>query len=131
MEEEYIQQICEDIIRIKPDLVFTEKGVSGTSHTHTRAHRPVFLCQHSYSDERFCGCLRSGAALPDEGQHHSYPPYQEDRQQPYCQVNGLTATLVTDRLLHTEKQQHVLFSQLSGRVERASPVGLMSCARIT
>lgn len=29
MEEEYIQQICEDIIRLKPDLVFTEKGVSG------------------------------------------------------------------------------------------------------
>uniref|UniRef100_A0A674MZS4 T-complex protein 1 subunit gamma n=1 Tax=Takifugu rubripes TaxID=31033 RepID=A0A674MZS4_TAKRU len=28
MEEEYIQQICEDIIRIKPDLVFTEKGIS-------------------------------------------------------------------------------------------------------
>ncbi|XP_041931951.1 T-complex protein 1 subunit gamma-like [Alosa sapidissima] len=28
MEEEYIQQICEDIIRVKPDLVFTEKGVS-------------------------------------------------------------------------------------------------------
>lgn len=29
MEEEYIQQICEDIIRLKPDLVFTEKGISG------------------------------------------------------------------------------------------------------
>lgn len=28
MEEEYIQQICEDIIRLKPDLIFTEKGVS-------------------------------------------------------------------------------------------------------
>lgn len=31
MEEEYIQQICEDIIRLKPDLVFTEKGISGTT----------------------------------------------------------------------------------------------------
>uniref|UniRef100_A0A673ITL5 T-complex protein 1 subunit gamma n=2 Tax=Sinocyclocheilus rhinocerous TaxID=307959 RepID=A0A673ITL5_9TELE len=30
MEEEYIQQICEDIIRLKPDLIFTEKGISGT-----------------------------------------------------------------------------------------------------
>lgn len=29
MEEEYIQHICEDIIRLKPDLVFTEKGISG------------------------------------------------------------------------------------------------------
>uniref|UniRef100_A0AAY4C4Y7 T-complex protein 1 subunit gamma n=1 Tax=Denticeps clupeoides TaxID=299321 RepID=A0AAY4C4Y7_9TELE len=28
MEEEYIQQICEDIIRLKPDLLFTEKGIS-------------------------------------------------------------------------------------------------------
>ncbi|XP_055013304.1 T-complex protein 1 subunit gamma isoform X1 [Boleophthalmus pectinirostris] len=28
MEEEYIQQICEDIIRLQPDLVFTEKGIS-------------------------------------------------------------------------------------------------------
>lgn len=29
IEEEYIQSMCEDIIRFKPDLVFTEKGVSG------------------------------------------------------------------------------------------------------
>uniref|UniRef100_A0A3B3DCL2 T-complex protein 1 subunit gamma n=1 Tax=Oryzias melastigma TaxID=30732 RepID=A0A3B3DCL2_ORYME len=28
MEEDYIQQICEDVIRLKPDLVFTEKGIS-------------------------------------------------------------------------------------------------------
>ncbi|XP_006641790.1 T-complex protein 1 subunit gamma [Lepisosteus oculatus] len=28
LEEEYIQQICEDIIRLKPDVVFTEKGIS-------------------------------------------------------------------------------------------------------
>ncbi|XP_067832016.1 T-complex protein 1 subunit gamma [Heptranchias perlo] len=28
MEEDYIQQICEEIIRFKPDLLFTEKGIS-------------------------------------------------------------------------------------------------------
>ncbi|XP_076373654.1 chaperonin containing TCP1 subunit 3 [Tachypleus tridentatus] len=28
LEEEYIQQICSDIIRFKPDVVFTEKGIS-------------------------------------------------------------------------------------------------------
>ncbi|KAG1658741.1 T-complex protein 1 subunit gamma [Nymphon striatum] len=28
LEENYIQKICEDIIRAKPDLIFTEKGVS-------------------------------------------------------------------------------------------------------
>lgn len=29
MEEEYIQQMCADLIRVKPDLVITEKGISG------------------------------------------------------------------------------------------------------
>lgn len=28
MEEEYIQQICSDVIRMKPDLIITEKGIS-------------------------------------------------------------------------------------------------------
>ncbi|GCB81940.1 hypothetical protein scyTo_0022255, partial [Scyliorhinus torazame] len=28
MEEDYIQHICEDIVRLKPDLLFTEKGIS-------------------------------------------------------------------------------------------------------
>nr|KAF6412873.1 chaperonin containing TCP1 subunit 3 [Molossus molossus] len=28
MEEEYIQQLCEDIIHMKPDVVITEKGIS-------------------------------------------------------------------------------------------------------
>lgn len=31
LEEEYIQKMCNEIIALKPDLVFTEKGVSGTS----------------------------------------------------------------------------------------------------
>lgn len=31
MEEEYIQQICEDLMRVKPDLVITEKGISGNN----------------------------------------------------------------------------------------------------
>ena len=29
LEEEFIQKMCSDIIALKPDLVFTEKGVSG------------------------------------------------------------------------------------------------------
>jgi T-complex protein 1 subunit gamma len=28
LEEEYIKSICEDIIKMKPDLVITEKGIS-------------------------------------------------------------------------------------------------------
>lgn len=48
MEEEYIQQICEDIIRLKPDLIFTEKGISGTnehscSHVFMRSNGGLFL----------------------------------------------------------------------------------------
>lgn len=31
MEEEYIQQMCEDLVRVKPDLVITEKGISGNN----------------------------------------------------------------------------------------------------
>lgn len=30
LEEEYIEKMCDEIIAVKPDLVFTEKGVSGT-----------------------------------------------------------------------------------------------------
>lgn len=28
LEEEYVQKLCEDVIAVKPDVVFTEKGVS-------------------------------------------------------------------------------------------------------
>ena len=28
LEEEFVQNVCADVIRVKPDLVFTEKGVS-------------------------------------------------------------------------------------------------------
>ena len=31
IEEEFVKQLCDDIIAAKPDLIFTEKGVSGTS----------------------------------------------------------------------------------------------------
>lgn len=30
-EEDYIAKVCNEIIKFKPDLVFTEKGVSGTT----------------------------------------------------------------------------------------------------
>ncbi len=29
LEEEYLEKICAEIIALKPDLVITEKGVSG------------------------------------------------------------------------------------------------------
>ena len=30
LEEEYIKNMCEEIIALKPDLIVTEKGLSGT-----------------------------------------------------------------------------------------------------
>jgi T-complex protein 1 subunit gamma len=29
LEEEFVKQMCDEIIAMKPDLIFTEKGVSG------------------------------------------------------------------------------------------------------
>ena len=76
MEEEYIQQICEDIIRLKPDLIFTEKGISGTQqHTTIHTHTHTLLSERNHGDPR---PLRSGSALPGEGQHHRHPPSEED-----------------------------------------------------
>ena len=31
LEEDYVHKICNDILALKPDLVITEKGVSGNS----------------------------------------------------------------------------------------------------
>ena len=42
IEEEYIKKICDDIIRFKPDLVITEKGVSDLAiHYMTKANITV------------------------------------------------------------------------------------------
>jgi len=36
IEEEYIKNMCDDIIRLKPDLVITEKGLSGACRRGSR-----------------------------------------------------------------------------------------------
>ncbi|KAK7878004.1 hypothetical protein WMY93_031350 [Mugilogobius chulae] len=96
MEEEYIQQICEDIIRLKPDLLFTEKGIS------------VLFC------------FRLGSTLSGESKHHSHPPSQarptttaspgtlrqhrrQDRQQPHRPATTHTTTHYTHNYTHTHK----------------------------
>ena len=52
LEEEYIQRVCSEIIALKPDVVFTEKGVSDLAqHYFVKVHRPFnFRCL-------FVGCL--------------------------------------------------------------------------
>ena len=57
LEEEYIQKICDEIIALKPDLVFTEKGVSGMYY-----HLPFAL--HVHFPIICVG--RFGPALPHE-----------------------------------------------------------------
>lgn len=74
IEEEQVKAMCDAIIALKPDLVITEKGVSGR-----------LLCYlsvvHSLTWTRSC------SALPRQGRHHRYPPCAQDRQQPYRSCN--------------------------------------------
>jgi T-complex protein 1 subunit gamma len=70
IEEEQIKAMCEKIIEFKPDLVFTEKGVSGKS-----SPCPVVMTM--------ADVCRPRTALPAQGQHHRSPSCPKVRQQPY------------------------------------------------
>ena len=73
-EELQVRQMCEKIMEFKPDLVFTEKGVSGAiplgSHVRRRPDSPGFV--------RLC------AGSAHAAKHHGHPPRSEIRQQPNC-----------------------------------------------
>lgn len=71
IEEEQIKAMCEKIVSFKPDVVFTEKGVSGGCCVFTADDRPR-------------------TALPSQGRpsHHCDPPREEIRQQPYRPRRG-------------------------------------------
>ena len=43
LEEEYIKKMCDDIIAFKPDLVMTEKGVSGKTYFEFQLGNPLIL----------------------------------------------------------------------------------------
>ncbi len=62
IEEEQIQQMCEKIIALKPDVVFTEKGVSG-----------ILTLPFNFNT-----CVRLGSTLLAQGQHHRYSPCPQD-----------------------------------------------------
>ena len=70
IEEEQVKQMCDAIIALKPDLVITEKGVSGKLYMLKCAASPLTSA-------------RSCTAFPGQGRHHSHPPCPQDRQQPY------------------------------------------------
>lgn len=67
IEEEQVKAMCDAILAVKPDLVITEKGVSGMSRT---------LQYRGFTNNQ-----RSRTTLPDEGQRHRSSPSPQDRQQ--------------------------------------------------
>lgn len=76
IEEEQVKAMCEAILSVKPDLVITEKGVSGMDLLLV-----YFFSIEQFTKLTFC---RSCTTLLDEGQRHSPAPCAEDRQQQNC-----------------------------------------------
>lgn len=77
IEEEQIKVMCDAIMSVKPDLVITEKGVSGSFTPLSKSWISFLLCfLVTFTDPR-----RSRSALPSEGQHHCAPPCTQNRQQ--------------------------------------------------
>ncbi len=73
IEEEQVKAMCEKLlIEFKPDLVFTEKGVSGMC-TNRRYEGDVVYQRAPY---------RSRATLSSQGQHHGTSSGAQVRQQP-------------------------------------------------
>lgn len=75
IEEEQVKSMCEAILSVKPDLVITEKGVSGQLDSHAYGPDPGSSCKQTNKRGR------SRATLLDEGRRHSAPSRTQDRQQ--------------------------------------------------
>lgn len=71
IEEEQVKRMCDAILALKPDLVITEKGVSGISN---------HLFCINLSNDLF---RRFGPAFPRQEQRYSTTSCEKDRQQPY------------------------------------------------
>lgn len=67
IEEEQVKIMCDSILALKPDLVITEKGVSGMFQD--------WSCYYSLTKSR------SGSTLPPQGQCHRSSSCPKDRQQ--------------------------------------------------
>lgn len=59
LEEEFVQKTCEDIIRVKPDVVFTEKGVSDLAQ-HYLVKVKVFLNSDAFLGPNSVLILKAG-----------------------------------------------------------------------
>lgn len=69
LEEEYVQKTCEDIIRVKPDVVFTEKGVSDLAQ-HYLVKVIIFLCSWLSPTVHFVDFII-------QGRYHCYSSREE------------------------------------------------------
>ena len=67
IEEQQVKEMCDHIIKVQPDLVFTEKGVSGG----------LVICKVDFLSKLewlICDSLpRLGSALSHESQHYRHP----------------------------------------------------------
>ena len=73
IEEEQVKRMCDAILAHKPDVVITEKGVSG------RIRIPFYI--NVYTADQVS---RSRSTFPGQGQCHGSPTSKKDGQQPYC-----------------------------------------------
>merc|ERR1719370_538438 len=81
LEEEAIKLMCDEIIKLKPDIVITEKGISDLAqHYLVKAGITALRRVKKTDNNRIARC--SGAALPGQGRHHRTASRQEDGQQP-------------------------------------------------
>lgn len=78
IEEEQVKALCDKIIEFKPDLVFTEKGVSGILdrlplvNPSSELDSNVFICSPRYR-----------STLPTKSKRHRFTKSTKIRQQPH------------------------------------------------
>lgn len=68
IEEEQIKEMCDAIISVKPDLVFTEKGVSG------KLSKTFFIMDIYIDSNQLCYYDRSCTTFFDKGKYFRYSP---------------------------------------------------------
>ena len=79
IEEEQVRAMCDAIVTLQPDLVITEKGISGRLLCFPYSPIPSRLSTDT---------SRSRAAFPRQGQHHRPAARAQNGQQPHCPRHG-------------------------------------------
>jgi T-complex protein 1 subunit gamma len=80
IEEEQVKLMCDAILAVKPDLVITEKGVSGMSKSPKQCSLLIISRPRpTLPDERQCDCP---APSPKDRQQQNSPSRRSHRRQP-------------------------------------------------